>query len=346
MKVRGLLFFVLVLFSNILLAQNDFRKGFVIIQQGDTLYGEIDYKGSLSMSEVCIFRLNENEPIIRYSPLDIIAYRFIDSKYFVLRKIDNKKVFLEYLINGIVNIYFLRDEKGDRFFIDKEGEKISEIPYDERIINIYGRELKYKSTKHIGVLGYYMKDAPELQKEINKIEKPKYESLVKLAEDYHHYVCKGEECIIYKENLKSEIFLSSVCGIINFINMDDIKDKNYFLYGVSIQFSIPRANEKIFIKSGLMLSNVLDYSNNKAYYIRVPLHIGFVFPNTYKIRPFVSVGIIRPSYSGGLMVNLNERINIGIESTLNYLPDKKFILTPKLDLLYNYSFLAKIYFKL
>jgi hypothetical protein len=184
LKIRLLILLGLLLATEILSAQTDFRPGYIIEATGDTIYGQIDYRGDLLMSRLCRFKGDDNI-IKRYSPNDIIAFRFFDSKYYVTREINSNKVFMEYLIKGIVNIYYTRDENGAHYFIDKEGIKITEIPYEEGIKYVDGRKVFYESTKHIGFLSTYMKDAPELQSRIQAIKRPEYEVLIKLAEDYH-----------------------------------------------------------------------------------------------------------------------------------------------------------------
>ena len=86
-------------------AQRDFRKGYIITNQQDTIYGWIDYRGDVRNAKVCLFRKTETDPSMDYMPLDIAAYRFINSKYYVSRDVGDeyapKQVFLEYLVNGM-----------------------------------------------------------------------------------------------------------------------------------------------------------------------------------------------------------------------------------------------------
>jgi hypothetical protein len=62
------------------------------------------------MSIFCNYKINDNEKEISHSPDDISAFRFLNSKYFISREVNGKKVFLEYLIKGKISIYYLRDE--------------------------------------------------------------------------------------------------------------------------------------------------------------------------------------------------------------------------------------------
>ena len=199
MKLRQLVFLGLILITGITNAQTDFRSGYIIKTEGDTIYGEIDYKGDLFMGKVCRFRSNKQAQEIEYSPQDIIAYRFVDDKFYISREVNDRKVFLEFLINGQIDIYYLREEKGDHYFLEKKGEKLIELTYEE-VISRSKNDIRYthKSKQHIGILNIYMQDATDFQLRIAKVGKPEHESLIKLAKDYHNNVCEGEEYIIYQ----------------------------------------------------------------------------------------------------------------------------------------------------
>ncbi|MDZ7636246.1 MAG: hypothetical protein U5L72_18130 [Bacteroidales bacterium] len=75
--------------------------------------------------------------------------------------------FLEYLINGKLNIYYYRDEKGeDYYLIGKEGFPLKVIPYLEEMRKTPdGINVLYKSTLHIGLLQYYTDDASDFLQE-------------------------------------------------------------------------------------------------------------------------------------------------------------------------------------
>ncbi len=182
MKLKNLLLFGLLLSTGILNAQMDFRPGYIISATGDTIFGQIDYRGDLAMSTVCKFRDTAAE-ITEYYPNDILAYRFIDSKYYVSREINSRKVFLEYLIKGKINIYYMRDDNGDHYYLDKDDVKLFELPYEEGFRYVDDRQVFYQSKKHIGLLNYYMQDAPAFQSRIQSLERLEHQQLIKLAED-------------------------------------------------------------------------------------------------------------------------------------------------------------------
>lgn len=343
MIFRRLIFSGLLISTSFLKAQTDFRPGYIINTCGDTIFGEIDYRGDLLMSSICKFKSTENR-ITEYSPNDIIAYRFIDSKYYVSREVNLERVFLEYLIKGQVNIYYQRDVKGDHYYLEKQDVKITEIPYEEGIKYVEDKQIFYESTRHIGLLSIYMQDAPDFQSRIQTIKKPDHQNLIKLAEDYHNNVCLVEKCIIYeKKKPLKKVNLEAVAGIVNFNHVPGLHDKYYFQSGIIAHFWMPRSNEKIYFKTGFLFSQIEDTFGNKYGYLKIPTHIGYLAPNTYRIRPSFSFGLLSPSYSGGVALKLSKHINIGIQSWVNFY-FKKLLWIP--SQLFNYSLLGTLYIEL
>jgi hypothetical protein len=87
--MRRNLFFVIFIFTTFLLqAQTDFRPGYVIKTEGDTLWGSVDYRGSELMSSVCTFRNDKDGSVQKFTPNQIVAYRLKDSKYYVSETIN------------------------------------------------------------------------------------------------------------------------------------------------------------------------------------------------------------------------------------------------------------------
>lgn len=343
MKLNKFILLVVLISAEILHAQTDYRPGYIIKNSGDTVFGKIDYRGDILMCSICRFKHEDNNTSV-YTPADIFAYRFLGSKYFVSKEINQKKVFLEYLIKGKVNIYYMRDDIGDHYYLDKDDVRLTELTYEEGIKLVDGKQVFYQSKQHIRLLSFYLQDAPELKSRIQSIEKPEHEILIKLAEDYHNAVCDGEKCIIYeKKQPFIKINLEIVSGVVNFENIDDLNDKFYFQNGVILNFWVPRSNEKIFLRTGILTSPILYTTGEKIWYLKVPLHIGYMAPNTFRIRPSFSIGLIKSSYSAGIDVKINKCINIGIQSWVNFYSENIPMIPSKL---FSYSILGDLYFEL
>ena len=334
MKIK-LLLLGLLFTAELANAQTDFRSGYVINLNKDTLIGEIDYRGDILMGEVCRFRVNETGKEVKYSPSDIIAYRFNEGKYFVSKELNGKNIFLEFLIKGQINIYYHRDVTGDHYFLEKEGTKIIELPYEEGVKYENDVPYFYSSTQHIGILNYYMQDAPEFQSRIYKMGKPEHYTLIKLAEDYHHKVCKDGECIIYEKKIPLLIFnIEIIGGIVKYQNTDYNNDKNYFQAGILMHACMQRLNEKLYIRTGILYST-LEANNVKEAVYKIPFQIEYIYPKGI-VRPSVALGINLYSQfnqsvalTGGVSVKVDNSLYLRLNYDIDFIPNEKFALFPE-----------------
>lgn len=325
MKLKSLILLGLILSTVILNAQTDFRPGYIIKTSEDTIFGQIDYRGDLLMSRVCKFKEKDNA-IKDYSPNDISAFRFIDSKYYISKKINGKIEFLEFLIKGKLNIYYMRDENGDHYYLDKDDVQLTEILYDEGVKYIGDRKVFYESKKHIGLLYYYMKDAPKLQSEINRIRKPEHQNLIKIAKDYHNTVCDGEKCIIYEKSaLLIKILPELIGGVIKYSNVEDLDDKLYLHTGFIGHIWMPRSSEKMYFRTGVLFSQ-LDIDGNKRNFFKIPCQMEYIYPKSF-IRPRIAYGLnlYIPSYRTvsfdiGANIKLSESSFLSVTSDIEFNP--------------------------
>ncbi|MFO7657435.1 MAG: hypothetical protein R6W78_10235 [Bacteroidales bacterium] len=74
MKLSSIILLGLLLTTSFLNAQTDFRPGYIIYTNGDTLYGQIDFRGDLLMRSLCKFKDTDNT-IKEYAPNDIAAFK-------------------------------------------------------------------------------------------------------------------------------------------------------------------------------------------------------------------------------------------------------------------------------
>jgi len=114
-------FIFFVLFAS-LKAQSNYKKGYVITNDNDTIYGLIDFRTDAINATRCTFKSEQAEKI--YYPGDIAGYKFSDEgKYYVTREvtIDSipQKFFLEYLVQGMMDLYYLRSDGKVYYLFDK-----------------------------------------------------------------------------------------------------------------------------------------------------------------------------------------------------------------------------------
>lgn len=337
MRIKGILFTGLIFTAAVINGQADFRPGYIIRSSGDTLKGEIDYRGDRLMGEICSFRTSGDEEI-KYAPDDILAYRYNDGKYFISKEISGKKVFLEFLIKGKISVYFLRDRNGDHYFIEKEGLGLAELPYKDLVMYENNTSYEFATKKHIGLLNYYMQDAPDFQSRIASIGKPGQQNLVRLAAEYHNLVCKDEECVVFaKRSPLMSVDIEIVAGIISYrngIEMDafdsyyikgNLGGNTYMQGGVLTHFWLPRMNEKLFFRTGILYSTFKS-GNTLKKFVKIPVQIEYVYPKGI-IRPTFAYGvnICKPFfYTVGMMAGLNIKLRksvfLGINCNVDFLP--------------------------
>lgn len=236
---------IILLISLNLKAQSDFRPGYLVKNNGDTLTGLIDYKGIQANARKCVFKLSNDSPEEKFTPDDIKAYRFIDSKYYVSRRVMTEdstelQLFLEYLIDGIVDVFYYRDITDENYLVD-DGEGHLLLVKDKNDVIVvdnvaYANEMK----RYKGILAYVFRRSPAICKEIDRMILD-HKSIINIAKEYHEEVCTDQDCIIFeKKPQKAILSVSPVAGIsIDFLKIKNrLKENYYFLEGSNFNASV------------------------------------------------------------------------------------------------------------
>ena len=290
MKLDKLLILIFLFTAGKLFAQSDFRNGYVIDNEGDTIYGRIDYRGDLLMSQVCRFKQANSDSIINYYPYEIKKFRFEHSKCYVSRIVESgRHIFLEYLVKGKLNVYYYRNHKSDYYLIDKEGFPLKVIPYYKGIkYKEDGTPILYESTAHIGLLKLYTQGSPDFKLNPEKIRSIDHYNLINFAKDYHNSVCKDEDCIIYAREtpfIKASFELTYERSHFR-QDLGDLSNPNSF--GTYIYLWLPRANEKLFFKTGIIYSDINH--NDINYILKIPTQLYYQFSH-FNLRPIFCFGL-------------------------------------------------------
>ena len=190
------------LFSiSVLSAQDQFIPGSVTLKNGDEITGFIENGNPKSNAKYLLFRKTLESPVTRYTASDVENYQFEGFKYYVSRQVvvDDipKEVFFEYLVDGVVELFYYADPFKDRFYIEKDGE-LHELQDDSYITQSDLGTVRRKTYGYTGYLKYIMKDAPTL---FGEIENAKFEhgDFIEITKAYHDLTCTdGTECIVYE----------------------------------------------------------------------------------------------------------------------------------------------------
>lgn len=210
-------------------SQSNFKNGFIITNNSDTIFGLVKNNGKKKNSLRCNFKKDSEAEIISYNPGDIKAYRFIDGKYYVSRSLNSsnaEKVFLEFLFEGITDLYFYSDKTGEHYLVEKNNEGLEELKNETLIRTSDNDQLQVKyekeSNEYMGVLKNYFLDGPLTLKKVEGISLSQ-NSLINIAQDYHNEVCPDMLCTNYrKNNVKPEYNF----GIITGLSVSDIRIYN------------------------------------------------------------------------------------------------------------------------
>jgi hypothetical protein len=298
--------------------QNNFRPGYYITWENDTIFGLIDYRGEVKNSGFCLFKKDETSEPKRFEPSEIQAYRFTDSKYYITRTIhlkgQEKQVFLEFLVDGITNLYFYHNINNYSYFVEDKNGKWIELTNEMKTEHRDGKGQVQKNTnRYIGQLKATFADCNEIQALVDRAQLG-HKSLINLTKSYHDYVCNNEECIVYEKKLPSlkvriapvvrsgMSFLSFREGIHSRYTYDP---EIYPSVGVLFNGNFPGMNEKISFEAELDMNkygfhgsyeeqngSIMEYYDSWIDIISLQpsLAVKYTFP-TGKIKPTISAGV-------------------------------------------------------
>ncbi|MCV9388059.1 hypothetical protein [Reichenbachiella ulvae] len=140
-----------------------------------------------------------------FSPKDIKAYRYTDSKYYISEHIEtadgSKQIFIEYLIDGIVDIYYYFDDTGGHYLIDSDG-KLLPLEIKEREVYKDYNTYIMESKEYVGLLKYSFSQSPTLMRKA-ETARLDHKSLISLSYQYHQEVCADQSCVIYEKQMPS-----------------------------------------------------------------------------------------------------------------------------------------------
>lgn len=310
-------------------SQSDFRKGYIIKNNNDTLYGLLDYRGIKANSKKCIYKKDKDSEKQEFTPADLKAYRFIDSKYYISKPVKSgdkaDTLFLEYLINGFISIYYYRDDMGEHYLLDKNDTMLYELTNEEK--NVYVDHTRYtkKSNEYIGILKYSFKESPSIIQKAEKVNLD-HKSLIKITLDYNKTVCSDKECIIYEKKLPkikarfgpiigyTTRSISKKSGFSNelfYLQNSSFEKGSYPSIGLYFKINMPYLNEKLFIQyEGTYYQLKLKTTN--VYVEPSTVHMNYIntislaqntFNNSVSLRYESAKGKIRPTLQTGLFYN-------------------------------------------
>ena len=301
----------ILLFYTYSFSQGKWHNGFIINQENDTLYGLLANINTSTSSKECKFRKTDTSEIKTYYPRDILEYNYLEKKVFVSREVKveskTKKVFLEFLVKGRVNLYHYKENSESYYFAEKDGTiiELKNTIVTKRKGN-KAATIEYK--EYINTLNYILADA-NMQSEILDADFST-ETLIKLSKDYHNRVCDDGACIVYEKKLvKPEYSFSAYLGA----NMTQFNYNEYLSTDFSPSYSVGgRIEIENFIEwvENFSVSIDLQY----LYYTKTVVHGRNITPNKYPIYYNNQEYVLSDYYTPTVYIENNDAHAAGVET--------------------------------
>lgn len=172
-KVTIVLAFLLLVCIKPNFAQDDFRKGYIIKNNNDTIPRLVFFQKNNSM---CKFKFFDIAIPITYSPESIKEYGIYNISAFRTVDYKSEKVFATYLVKGSYNLVYYK--KAKQFYVTDNNGNICILSDNEIEFN----DKKYSDYK--ALLNDLIKNKNTLTEKINT-SKPDQENLTDIFVSYH-----------------------------------------------------------------------------------------------------------------------------------------------------------------
>ena len=309
-KTTILLLFLALLINSRMFAQD--KTGYIITNQSDTIHGTIINETYHINAFECNFSPLDTLSYKKYYPKDIAGYRFDSGKYYVSMsfKLDNidTTLFLEYLIDGKLDIYFFQDNAtNNRYFATRDGKRLSELLYSKDYVVVDGENYEKETNKSAGILYALTSDKPDFQSDITKIKEPTHTKLIKFGEEYHNAICPDTSCLIYYKKMKYKVNIELLAGVnlLNYYHQDYSKNVLPTI-GVKVSINNPNFSENSFFSVGYIQDgiNTVDSTGSSFYNFCIPFSYGY-YPMKKRITFGFSAGVNIRSHSKKLKGSLS-----------------------------------------
>lgn len=256
---------LLVLSCYFAVAQGDYREGYIVKVNGDSVSGWIKYPSLNKTLSVITFRPTRKSTSRSFSSEELIAFGFSSGRRFeskeIKDKLTHKRVFMRALVKGPLSLYL----SGNSIFVQKD--TLFELPSPERggySSNV--SQQSHKKNRYIGLLTVLVSDCAKMNAYKTKFTLSDIESLVK-----SYNACLHLASIDYPDKerlLKATGTLGLGVGFSNLSNLTEDILVNYettvvpqFFMGV--QINLPRLQNNLSFTADLFFIKEKYYGFNK-----------------------------------------------------------------------------------
>jgi hypothetical protein len=247
MRKLNFVFFICSICFSLTHAQ-DFRKGFVLKTNGDSLAGFVEYRSDKKNSQACYFKTSKGSDKVKFLPTELKGYGFIDDKFYESKGITIKEngidkrvsLFMEAIVKGKASLY----RHLNQFYLEKDS--LIEIPKSTPVeVNIGGNTYSGTSNEYVGILNMALADCNLKADQIKNDER----NLSRLIQKYNQ--CKGSVSTVYKSSkpwakVSPSIFFGVDKTNIKLAGFPDYSIQNSVSmpFGASFAISAPRLSDR------------------------------------------------------------------------------------------------------
>jgi hypothetical protein len=301
-------------------SQKDFRPGFVVLNNGDTVRGLILYRLGSRISDECTYRATKKGETRVYKANELQSYAVTNDKYYASMALDSatkEKVFVEKLVTGKVSIFRYHDT----FFAEKD--KLYKLEKSVKKVNDKNVWYEQEYKKYAGTLNFLTLDCGSMGGKAFNADLNEHD-LVGLAVEYNR--CMDHPYVDYKQfKPHHTISYYPIVGVSS-TNLSFSSDYYHYItskrttvssvapaYGVGVEFVQPRSIENLSANIELIFSNHhfsdlaenernmmhitedinIDYSR-----LRIPLSLKYNF-TTGQTSPYVRFGFMMNLFFNG-----------------------------------------------
>jgi len=313
-------------------AQTNPQPGYIITNENDTIRGTVNYLSDIRNMHGCHFRADGAEDFQIYKPGEIRGYRLMNNGIFYVTRtfmVGNKEetIFAEYLLQGGVSLYYVRDTHMQYYYWVDEDGKVAILAYDGNKVvddNTYRRKRIMEVSQMLG-------KSADAQKRLWKTNFSS-KDLVDLTREYDEAYCADAgECVQFVYDAKTKFALKVRFRVEAGVDFNKVRNKHYTgenwietscttpYLGIGADFQIPRFSKNLSLETMLTVNkksgseNEIDYLQKvtamyfEYYDLALQLGLAVKLLPEHRICPFIRGGFA-----------LNEMFGIETENMEHY----------------------------
>lgn len=248
---------LIALFIPSVLSAQDYRPGYIIKSNMDSLSGFVEYATEKKNSMYCMFRATRKSESVKFTPNDLSSFGFYSDKQYESMQVpgaaNNNRVFVKVLAKGPLQLYQHQKE----FLVRKDSLILLPAPKSTMVETPQGMRSK-NDSRYKGLLNFMVADC---QLSANEIKYSEYD-LTNLAINYNR--CKGVEPLFRKQK---PIFRADYIAFGGYTQSNfeltgnhtiPFNTSNTVTGGLGVELSSPRIFDRIYL--------TIDFSYVKCFY--------------------------------------------------------------------------------